>query len=105
MVDASRPVVTSSRTARGDVRSGSGGRARPPVLVALCLLAGCAAGVAADGPAAEVAGSVRAAERQRIETMRRAASAAVAIFAGDAGGGSGVLVSPAGCTTWKLVSA
>jgi len=96
MVDASRPVVTSSRTARGDVRSGSGGRARPPVLVALCLLAGCAAGVAADGPAAEVAGSVRAAERQRIETMRRAASAAVAIFAGDAGGGSGVLVSPDG---------
>jgi S1-C subfamily serine protease len=39
---------------------------------------------------------VLAAERRRVETVRRASAAAVAIFAGSAGGGSGVLVSPDG---------
>lgn len=39
---------------------------------------------------------VRAAERHRVETIRRASAAAVSIFAGAAGGGSGVLVSPDG---------
>jgi S1-C subfamily serine protease len=36
------------------------------------------------------------AQQQRIEVMRRASAAAVAIFAGEAGGGSGVLISPDG---------
>jgi len=39
---------------------------------------------------------VLAAERRRVETIRRASAAAVSIFAGAAGGGSGVLVSPDG---------
>ena len=46
--------------------------------------------------AAEVAPAVLDAQQQRIDTMRRASSAAVAIFAGEAGGGSGVLISPEG---------
>lgn len=45
---------------------------------------------------AEVAPVVRAAERARIEAIARASRAAVAIFAGEAGGGSGVLVSADG---------
>jgi len=36
------------------------------------------------------------AQQQRIDIMQRASAAAVAIFAGEAGGGSGVLISPAG---------
>ncbi|MFM8413228.1 MAG: S1C family serine protease, partial [Planctomycetota bacterium] len=40
--------------------------------------------------------AVLAAEAARVETIERAAAAAVAIFAGDSAGGSGVLVSPAG---------
>jgi len=39
---------------------------------------------------------VLAAERRRVETIRRASATAVSIFAGAAGGGSGVLVSPDG---------
>ena len=54
-------------------------------------LASLAAAVAGDVPA-----DVLAAERQRIEAIRRAAPAAVSIFAAGAGGGSGVLVDPAG---------
>ncbi len=46
--------------------------------------------------AADVSAAVRGAERGRIEAIRRAAPAAVSIFAGGAGGGSGVLVDPAG---------
>ena len=60
-------------------------------LVALALL-GARAGSAADAPDP----SVLAAEARRVETIRAAAATSVAIFAGDAGGGSGVLVSPAG---------
>jgi hypothetical protein len=36
------------------------------------------------------------AQQQRIDVMQRASAAAVAIFAGEAGGGSGVLISPDG---------
>ena len=46
--------------------------------------------------AADVEASVLEAERRRIETIRTATRAAVAIFAGEAGGGSGVLISPDG---------
>jgi len=43
-----------------------------------------------------VAGEVLAAERQRIDVIARAARTALAIFAGEAGGGSGVLISADG---------
>lgn len=60
------------------------------------------AGVAASalGTAAAAAGDVPAdvlaAERQRIDAIARGSRAAVAIFAGEAGGGSGVLISADG---------
>ena len=47
-------------------------------------------------PAVEIPAGVRAAERVRIEAIARGSRAAVAIFAGEAGGGSGVLVSADG---------
>ena len=53
----------------------------------------------AGGRSAVAAGvdpAVLAAEARRVETIRRASAAAVAIFAGAEGGGSGVLVSPDG---------
>jgi serine protease Do len=46
--------------------------------------------------AGDVAPAVLEAQQQRIDVMRRASAAAVAIFAGEAGGGSGVLISPDG---------
>jgi serine protease Do len=46
--------------------------------------------------AVEVAPAVLEAQQQRIDVMQRAAATAVAIFAGEAGGGSGVLISPDG---------
>ena len=46
--------------------------------------------------AGDVASAVLDAQQQRIDVMRRASAAAVAIFAGEAGGGSGVLVSSDG---------
>jgi len=57
---------------------------------------------AAAGPenakrtAGDVPTVVLDAQQQRIDCMRRASAAAVAIFAGEAGGGSGVLISPDG---------
>ena len=39
---------------------------------------------------------VLAAERHRVEVIQRGSAAALAIFAGDSGGGSGVLVTPDG---------
>ncbi len=48
------------------------------------------------GAAVGVEPAVLAAEARRIETIGRASAAAVAIFAGAEGGGSGVLVSPDG---------
>jgi S1-C subfamily serine protease len=62
--------------------------------IAATVLAGMA--LAAGPAAAEVSPAVLAAEQRRIETIRRASETAVAIFAGEAGGGSGVLVSPDG---------
>lgn len=47
-------------------------------------------------PVFGVTPTVREAERQRIAIIEQAARTAVAIFAGEAGGGSGVLVSPDG---------
>ena len=74
---------------------------RPPTLLAAIVAAGLAAagspppaGAAADG--LEIDPAVLAAEARRIEAIERATATAVAIFAGDAGGGSGVLISPAG---------
>jgi serine protease Do len=76
--------VTASAPRRGR-------RLLAPVLVlALAPAAGLPARAAGLDPAVE------AAENARIETIRTAAAAAVSIFAGDAGGGSGVLVSPSG---------
>ena len=51
---------------------------------------------AAPGRGADVAPEVLAAQQQRIEVIARASQAAVAIFAGEAGGGSGVLISADG---------
>jgi S1-C subfamily serine protease len=51
---------------------------------------------AGELPAVEIPAGVRAAERARIEAIARGSRAAVAIFAGEAGGGSGVLVSADG---------
>ncbi|RLS82313.1 MAG: PDZ domain-containing protein [Planctomycetota bacterium] len=63
------------------------------LLNAIFLATFLAAGNAA---ATDVAAAVRAAEQERIEAIARASQAAVAIFAGEAGGGSGVLVSADG---------
>jgi len=63
-----------------------------PLRVVSCLLAA----LAAAGPAAAVDDAVLAAQARRVEAIRRASAAAVAIFAGPSGGGSGVLVSPDG---------
>jgi serine protease Do len=46
--------------------------------------------------AGDVTSAVLDAQQRRIDVMRRASAAAVAIFAGEAGGGSGVLISPDG---------
>lgn len=48
------------------------------------------------GPAAAVDPAVLDAERARIDAIARGSAAAVAIFAGDTGGGSGVLLTPDG---------
>lgn len=68
---------------------------RPPAffvaLASAALLTGSAAVQAHEVPA-----PVRQAERTRIATIAKASQAAVAIFAGEAGGGSGVLISPDG---------
>jgi serine protease Do len=69
-------------------------RRRPTRFVALAVAAALAG--SATVQAQEVPASVRRAERARIATIAKASQAAVAIFAGDAGGGSGVLVSPDG---------
>jgi S1-C subfamily serine protease len=63
------------------------------VLIASGVLAAVATLPAHAG---DVAAAVLSAQQQRIDVMRRASAAAVAIFAGEAGGGSGVLISPDG---------
>lgn len=66
-------------------------RSGPTMLLALtALAAGSAAARAAVEP------EVLAAEQRRVEVIRAASATAVAIFAGDSGGGSGVLVTPDG---------
>jgi len=68
---------------------------QPPRLwIALGAALACAGWALSAGAADDA--EVRAAERRRVETIRRASAAAVSIFAGAAGGGSGVLVSPDG---------
>ncbi len=62
-----------------------------PVVAAIA-----AAGAFLGQAAAAVDPEVLAAERGRIEAIRRGSAAAVSIFAGDSGGGSGVLISPDG---------
>jgi S1-C subfamily serine protease len=64
--------------------------------VAVAVLLGAAVIPAAAAAAAEVPAGVLEAQQRRIDVIRRASAAAVAIFAGDAGGGSGVLTSPDG---------
>ena len=54
------------------------------------------AAIAGSSRGADVPSDVLEAQEQRVVAMRRATEAAVAIFAGEAGGGSGVLVSPDG---------
>jgi len=67
------------------------------VLVAIIGLVVAGTAVATQSAhAGDVTTAVLDAERQRIDVMRRASAAAVAIFAGEAGGGSGVLISPDG---------
>jgi S1-C subfamily serine protease len=70
-------------------------RRRPTLFVALAAVVASLAGIPLV-QAQDVAASVRQAERTRIATIANASQAAVAIFAGEAGGGSGVLVSPDG---------
>jgi S1-C subfamily serine protease len=55
-------------------------------LVSAALVATAVRGDGVDRPVLD-------AQRERVEAIRRASAAAVSIFAGDAGGGSGVLVS------------
>ena len=66
----------------------------PPSRAACVAVVGCLLWAASAWAAVDEA--VTAAERRRVETIRRASAAAVAIFAGESGGGSGVLVSPDG---------
>ncbi|MFM7521689.1 MAG: S1C family serine protease [Planctomycetota bacterium] len=88
-----QPATASRR--RCDRRSA---RAVPwPALVAVVVATATASRPAAGAEAGTAPpDSVLAAERDRVAVMARASAAAVAIFAGDAGGGSGVLVSPDG---------
>ncbi len=70
----------------------SAARARRCLVLLGAIVSACAPGAAR----AWVPGPVLEAEARRVEVIERASRAAVAIFAGEAGGGSGVLVSPDG---------
>jgi len=74
---------------------GVAGRLLPAALIAAAAL-GMDGGGVPIARGGDVAPAVLEAQRQRIDVIRRGAAAAVAIFAGEAGGGSGVLVSPDG---------
>ena len=63
----------------------------PSVVVAVIVAVS-----AMSAHAGEVAPAVLDAQQRRIDVMQRSSAAAVAIFAGEAGGGSGVLISPDG---------
>jgi serine protease Do len=71
------------------------GRRAASIVATLAVTVLAAAG-SRPGAAAGVDPAVLAAEARRVETISRATAAAVAIFAGAEGGGSGVLVSPDG---------
>ena len=71
-------------------------RATAPSWVTVTLVAAAVTLSAAAARAGDVPEDVLAAERQRVEAMARAAGTAIAIFAGEAGGGSGVLISADG---------
>jgi serine protease Do len=64
-------------------------RAPLALVVAACV-------TVAASPAGAVEQSVLDAEARRVASIERASATAVAIFAGEAGGGSGVLISPDG---------
>ncbi|MFM8804158.1 MAG: S1C family serine protease, partial [Planctomycetia bacterium] len=70
------------------------GRRDKIVAAVTCFL--CVATGAASTATAPLPSAVIDAQQRRIDVIRRASAAAVAIFAGDAGGGSGVLISPDG---------
>ena len=65
-------------------------------VVFLCIAVTPARSEDAIAGSGEVPPAVLHAQQQRIDVMQRASAAAVAIFAGEAGGGSGVLISPDG---------
>lgn len=65
---------------------------RPSSFASATVLIVLTLGVLA-GRSLAVDGGVLAAQRERVEAIRRAAATAVAIFAGEAGGGSGVLIT------------
>ena len=65
-------------------------------VVFLCIAVTPARSEDAVAGSGEVPPAVLHAQQQRIDVMQRASAAAVAIFAGEAGGGSGVLISPDG---------
>ena len=65
-------------------------------VVFLCIAVTPARSEDATAGAGAVPLAVLHAQQQRIDVMQRASAAAVAIFAGEAGGGSGVLISPDG---------
>lgn len=60
---------------------------------AILLIAGT---VLADPPDAETLAMVLEGEKQRIEAVAKASAPSISIFAGAAGGGSGVIISPDG---------
>ncbi len=76
------------------LRRGAPPRQRILAAVFVAVASGAAAGAAAR--AADVDPVVLEAERSRVDAIRRASAAAVSIFAGEAGGGSGVLLTPDG---------
>ena len=65
-------------------------------VVLLCIAVTPARSEDAAAGSGEVPSAVLHAQQQRIDIIQRASAAAVAIFAGEAGGGSGVLISPDG---------
>jgi serine protease Do len=69
---------------------------RTVIWMMACLVAWPVAVDPATARADDVAPAVLDAQRRRIDVIQQASAAAVAIFAGDAGGGSGVLISPDG---------
>jgi S1-C subfamily serine protease len=91
-----RSVAASRRAAGGPRPALRAARLAAGRVVALAVGWAILPGWLSAVPAADVAPAVLEAQRQRIDVIRQASATAVAIFAGDAGGGSGVLISPDG---------